>query len=320
MIFLKTPKFWQRKPNLFLRYFLKPISLIYSFFAEKNYFKPYEYKSEKSEVIAVGAVTVGGSGKTIVVKSLCEILKKHGKKIAILSRGYGRSSDSCTKVNYSSHTYKEVGDEPLLLSKSAPVFVSKNRAQSAKCAEDENYNCLILDDGLMQRYLQPSKKFIVIDNSQKFGNGEILPLGPNRLNTKTILADADAIFVLGNDSSKDVSWIDAPANTPIIFGKLQSDFSLIKKDVIAFCGIGYPEKFFNSLKGFKVIKKISFPDHSPFSDEVLKRLIESSKLFNAQLVTTEKDFMRIPEKYRAFVSFIPVTIKWENENLLNSLL
>ncbi|MDR0968703.1 MAG: tetraacyldisaccharide 4'-kinase, partial [Holosporaceae bacterium] len=142
MIFLKTPKFWSEKPNFALKVALKPISEIYSYVSTKNYFKDYKYKSAKSRVVAIGGITVGGSGKTVVVQSICEILKR--RKIAVLSRGFGRSSDEILRVDNKIHSYKEAGDEPLALSNSAPVYVGKDRSESAKLAERDGFNFLIL--------------------------------------------------------------------------------------------------------------------------------------------------------------------------------
>ena len=319
MMFFNTPKFWYKVPSFWLRISLKPISVVYSFFAEKNYRRPYKYES-KVEVIAVGALTVGGSGKTVVVKSLCELLQKVGKKVAVLSRGYGRSSEECIKVDVNKFSFQEVGDEPLLLAQDFPVFVCKDRSVSAQLAEKEGFDCLILDDGIVQKYVKPTKRIIVIDNQQKIGNGELFPLGPNRLRANLALEKATAVLILGSKIDKDISWLGIENDCPVIFGQIQSDFSSIKKSIIAFCGIGYPEKFFNSLSNFELIDKVSFPDHAPFTNEDIELLIQKAKNANAQLVTTEKDFMRIPKKYREYISYIPIKIVWENANQLLSLI
>lgn len=319
MIFFDTPKFWYKTPGFWTKVFLKPISVVYDFFARRNYKQPYKYKSNV-EVIAVGALTVGGAGKTVVVKSLCELLQKEGKKIAILSRGYGSTSDECIKVDANRFSFQQVGDEPLLLAQNFPVFVCKDRAKSAQLAEKEGFNCLILDDGIMQRYLEPTKRLIVIDDQQRIGNGELFPLGPNRLSVDIATAEASAVIILGKTVEQDRNWLKIDNALPIVRGQIQSDFSCIQKSIIAFCGIGYPEKFFNSLSNFEVVAKIAFPDHFPFSNEDIERLIQKAKHVHAQLVTTEKDLMRIPKKYRPYVHSIPIKINWENEKQLMNLL
>ena len=324
MIF-KTPKFWYKDANVILRCILYPISKIYAFFAWLNYKRGYKYKSKKSKVIAIGGITAGGSGKTIVAASLCEILKNINKKPAIISRGFGRSSKETFIVDDRIHTFKDVGDEPLLLSKYADVFVGKDRANSAKLAEKEGYDFFILDDGVTQKYLYPDVKFVVIDNSQGFGNGEMLPLGPNRLNFNIIKKDIDAAIIITSDvfenTKKNESKI--PNSIPRVLGYLEHDFSNIKlhERVFAFCGIGYPKKFFDSLyQKLDVVKTLSFPDHHPFSNDDIIDLISEAKTHNAKLVTTEKDLMRIPKRFHEFVSTVPVKIIWKDTAKLVSFL
>ena len=201
MKFFKSPEFWYKEPTFVQKLLLKPISEIYRFVSNYRYQMPYEILLSEKKIIAVGGVTTGGSGKTVVVSSICKILKERGKNVAVLSRGYGRESSCALRVDNSIHTYKDVGDEPLLLSKQFDVFVGKNRAEIADMAN--KYEYLVLDDGLSQRYLAPTKKIVVIDDEQLFGNGEMLPLGPNRLDFEKIKSDIDAVFVLGrgkNDS------------------------------------------------------------------------------------------------------------------------
>lgn len=314
MIFLKPPKFWYTRVSFTLRCILLPISRVYHFFARRNYRKNYLYHSSIPDVIAIGGITIGGSGKTVVVQSLCGILQK---KIAIVSRGYGRSSNSCVKVNPDIHSAQDVGDEPLTLSKHATVFVCADRSIAAKQAELEGFDCIILDDGIMQRYLATTKRIIVIDSTQRLGNGEILPLGPNRISPDIAMGNANAICIITNDDNRNIEWLPNPQNLPVIFAKVQYDFSQITADrIIAFCGIGHPQKFFTSLSQFNVIEEITFPDHYPFSHKHINELIKLSQIHSAQLVTTEKDYMRIPKKYRQFFSFVPIKLKWDNLKML----
>ncbi|MDR0678434.1 MAG: tetraacyldisaccharide 4'-kinase [Holosporaceae bacterium] len=309
MIFFRTPKFWYENPNILQKIFLKPIANIYSHISTKNYWKDYRYKSLKTKVIAVGGITVGGSGKTMVVQSICEKLKEKNKRVAVLSRGFGRLSEETLLVNSKIHSYKDVGDEPLLLSSSTLVYVGKDRSKSAKLAEQDGLEFLILDDGITQKFLKPDIKLIVIDEEQqRRGNNEMFPLGPNRLDFNKIKSDINGIIVLGQHPQP--HFIDD--KIPVFLGEIQFDFSQIKEKVVAFCGIGYPDKFFNSLKNIDVIKKVIFPDHYPFSEKDLSRLVAEAESQNAQLVTTEKDLMRIPLKYRSAIAILPIKIIWKN--------
>ncbi|MDR0677148.1 MAG: tetraacyldisaccharide 4'-kinase [Holosporaceae bacterium] len=310
MIFFKTPSFWYRKPNFLQKLLLKPISQLYQCISEKNYRKKYKYKS-KFRVIAIGGMTVGGSGKTPVVESICNIIKSNKQTVAVLSRGFGRSSKETLEVNNLSHSYKDVGDEALMLSRSVPVYVGKDREKSAKLAELKKFDFLILDDGLMQRSLKPDIRLVVIDAQQGLGNGELFPLGPNRLNFSLINDDIEGVIILNGNIDFMLEKI------PVFHGDFQYDFSQIKERILVFCGLGHPEKFFNALSSFSIAKKVVFPDHYPFSEEDIQKLISESKSLEATLVTTEKDLVRIPLKYQSLISTVPISIKWkENDALL----
>jgi tetraacyldisaccharide 4'-kinase len=308
MILPGTPKFWYREPNFIQKLLLQPIAGIYSYISTKNYCGDYFYKSSKARVIAIGGITVGGSGKTPVTESIARFLHSRGKKTAVLSRGFGRSSNKILKADPAIHSYKDVGDEPLLLARSVPVYVGKDRAKSAGAAEIDGAEYLILDDGLTQKYLQPDLKFVVADSRQRFGNGRMFPLGPNRLNFEKIKFDIDGIIVL---ASGDDDFFVCDEKIPTFFGRVQTDFPQNgNRNVIAFCGLGYPDKFFDALKN--CAEKIEFPDHHPFSDEDVEQLLLKAKKIDAQLVTTEKDLMRIPPKYRDKITAISVSIAWVN--------
>ena len=274
---------------------------------------PYDVSLLDRKIIAVGGVTAGGSGKTVVVSSICKILKEKGKSVAVLSRGYGRESSRTLKVDDSIHSYKEVGDEPLLLSKQFDVFVGKNRAETADMASEYEY--LVLDDGLSQRYLAPTKKIVVIDEKQLFGNGEMLPLGPNRLDFEKIKSDIDAVFVLGHGKNGSRIPFD---DVPVYFGKVVQNFEDISGRLVVFCGLGYPQKFFSAFSNFEVAKAIAFPDHYPYKENDIQDLISEAFRLGAQLVTSEKDLMRIPKQYWSQIKTVGIDVFWENS--IDSLL
>ena len=202
-MYLENPKFWnESSPNFLIKLLLSPLSRVYSKISKMNYKRPYEYVSENAKVVAVGAVTMGGSGKTVVTSAICDILNMAKKKNAVLSRGYGRKNDEILLVNPDIHTFEEVGDEPLLLARKSPVIVGKNRGEAMHFANhhfNENFDFFILDDGIMQKSLQPNIRLVVIDSRQKFGNGEVFPLGPNRIYFEDIKDDIDAVIYLRNE-------------------------------------------------------------------------------------------------------------------------
>jgi tetraacyldisaccharide 4'-kinase len=272
-----------------------------------------------AKVVAVGGVTVGGSGKSVVIASLAEILLTLQKKTAILSAGYGRSSRKVLRVDPAVHTCADVGDEPLMLAqKGIGVFVSKNRWKSARLAlQEQKYDVFLLDDGVVQKYLAPNVNLIVIDAAQGLGNGEMLPLGPLRIDFNTLKHSLNAIILLIHDKKQDYSEIKSrlPSNVPLIIGKLQQDLSPLdlRTKYLAFCGIGYPRKFFDMLnRSLFVVKEIDFPDHYPFSEKDMTQLLSEAESYGARLVTTEKDFARIPERFRELVTPVPVKILWND--------
>jgi tetraacyldisaccharide 4'-kinase len=296
---------------------LRPLSWIYSQIAEGNYRKNYTHEYNKSQVIAIGGVTMGGSGKTVVVQKVCEIL--NGEKVAVLSRGFGRKSRQTFLVNPLMHSYEDVGDEPLLLSRSVPVYVGKDRAKSAELAG--NFDFLVLDDGITQRSLLPNVKLLVVDAEQRFGNGEMFPLGPNRLNIAWLKFNIDAAIVIGGDSRLAVA-IPELDGIPLYHGTLQQDLSQLNRSrIVAFCGIGYPNKFFRSLeKHVDIVDRISFPDHYPFSTADIEKLLLLGDRLQAQIVTTEKDLVRIPRPYRDNIATVPIKLIWSNHATNLSLL
>ena len=314
----KAPEFWYKKPiNKVIYQVLHPLSRVYTFFAKRNYNKEYKYKSSQAYVVAIGGITVGGSGKTPVVASMCKVLKTVNRKAAILSRGFGRNSHETLKVDNKNHTFRDVGDEPLLLSEHADVFVGADRMKSAKMAEESGHNLLILDDGLTQRDLQPNAKIIVVDSTQGFGNGEMLPLGPNRLNFDMIKDDINGVVIIKAHENENIDELTAqiPKEIPLVIGYLEEDFSDVPENgkLVAFCGIGYPKKFFNSVKRkFNFVEKIEFPDHHPFSDEDIVDLLDEARLHDARLVTTEKDFVRIPRRFHNFISVVRIKVVWKD--------
>lgn len=373
-----NPNFWYDKPSLLLKLGLWPFSYIYSFFAHRRLRKSYEYKSS-AKVIAVGGATVGGAGKTIVAKALASLFLERNKKVVFLSRGYARQS-SDTRVVSEDDSYLDVGDEPLILSKVAPVIVGKNRAKSAKIAEKIGANIMILDDGFAQRYLKPDVNVLVVDSQQLFGNGYMLPLGPNRFDPHVLSSFVDFVIFLhsnnsgsersdqihqdhldqgfveklmeclGQDLLDDVGGLrqgeghgrmrvsetrnsqpETPADQelnrlsetlgegekaarsgggclqdhpelshfkgiPVIDAALVVSLNASKR-IVPFCGLGYPKKFFKSLSEHEIVETFTFPDHYPYTDEDIVKLINFAYENNADLVTTEKDLARIPRKY-----------------------
>jgi tetraacyldisaccharide 4'-kinase len=153
----------------------------------------------------------------------------------------------------------------------------------------------------------------------------MIPLGPNRLNFDMIRHDIDAIIIIKSRFDEDIETIKSkiPGSIPIFIGYVEQDFSHVtgKERVLAFCGIGYPQKFFSSLEEhMHVVKTADFPDHHPYSDDDIVDLVDEATIVGAKLVTTEKDLARIPKRFHDFITAIPVKMKWHNQIEIESYL
>lgn len=312
MFFLNAPKFWSKPAGSFLNLLNIPAKAIHEYFFDK----PYKTNA-KSFVIAVGGLTVGGAGKTPVALALAAVLRSLDYSSLIGLRGYGRSAEKATLVNRTEHSFKDVGDEALLMSQYAPVAVSANRIELDNIAFQNGYDCLILDDGWMQRYVRPNLKVLVIDGQQSLGNGLLFPLGPLRLGLELTVSLADLIIFLNEDRFDLLPKILAiKGSENIVRGRVKSDFSGISKNIIAFSGLGCNEKFFESLNGLNVLKTYGFPDHYPYSaDDILKILDFANKMRlktreKIDIVTTEKDYQRLSDPYRKQIKFIPIKVNF----------
>lgn len=335
MLFLKAPSFWNKTHGVFwcIWYlFLKPISLAYAFFSKMHHNKPYKHKTlNGSRVISVGGCVIGGSGKTVVVSHICGILRSKNLPSAVVMLGYGRAKNDTTVVDHQKHSYCDVGDEPFMLSKRGfDVVVGPDRYTCAKLATNKlKSKVIILDDGFSQRDLQPSINIVVIDSMQLFGNGEVFPLGPNRVDFNSIKHTIDVIIIikssthLSTDSSSDDFCVTMQLNNPsvkILTAHTQTSIDIDKSQrVFAFCGIGFPEKFFNSLQDYNVVGTQSFPDHYPYSKNDIEKIIEKSKILNASIVTTEKDHVKIPDEFKRNIIPSKLEILFNNTDLLNIL-
>jgi tetraacyldisaccharide 4'-kinase len=270
----------------------------------------------------VGNMVAGGAGKTPVALALMELIQKQNlaKAPYFLTRGYGGSE--CGPVQAAGQTSDQIGDESLLLARHAPTIVSANRAAGGKLAAAQGADLIVMDDGLQNPGIAKDLRFVVIDGTMGFGNGKLLPAGPLRAPLDKNLKSANAFVLIGDDTRNIKEML--PPRTPVFEATLQvittPDAS---KRYIAFAGIGYPEKFFNFLTQdvkLNVIENISFPDHLPYSTEDIDALKQKAKLAQAELITTEKDFMRIPAAAREDLHVLPVRLAWKEEAALAKFL
>ncbi|MBX9976917.1 MAG: tetraacyldisaccharide 4'-kinase [Alphaproteobacteria bacterium] len=315
---LKTPKFWFKQTS-FITTLLEPFSLLYAWISKMERCR-HKTQTLPKKVICVGNLTLGGSGKTPTVMALSHILKDQFFKTPhILSRGYGSQVRGIHKVNLGDHpTY--VGDEPLLLAKHAPTWVGRDRYTSGSMAIQAGADILLMDDGLQNPSIHKDLKILVVDSDQGFGNGHIFPAGPLRISLEKGMKDVDAIVLI--HETKELRALLEPFHKPIFSGFFESSLSLPPQPVIAFAGIGYPEKFKSYLiqKGFDVRAFISFPDHYAYTQKDMNVLYAKQRALGLPLITTEKDCIKLPTTVAKNIHVIAITLTIKNnENFYHFL-
>jgi tetraacyldisaccharide 4'-kinase len=314
---LSPPEFWSR-PGL-VPSLLEPAAQAYAALGAARRALATPYRAAVP-VICVGNLVVGGAGKTPAVESLARLLLARGRHPAILSRGYGGSEAGPVQVDPARHDAALVGDEPLFLSRTAPVWVARDRAAGARAAIVAGADCVVMDDGFQNAGLVKDLSLLVVDGGYGFGNGRVLPAGPLREPASQGLGRADAVVLIGEDRAGVLPRLRKPVLHAALMPRNGGDFAA--KPVIAFAGIGRPEKFFATLEsvGADLLARHAFPDHHPYSDAELRRLADAAAAIGARLVTTEKDWMRLAPAWRGRIATLAVTIAWQDEAALQTLL
>jgi len=273
-------------------------------------------------VICVGNLVVGGAGKTPIVLSLARLLKERGVKAHFLSRGYGGRLKGPHRVNKNADRAEDVGDEPLLLAGVAPTWVSLDRASGGHLAELSGAEVVLMDDGFQNFSMAKDLSILVIDSDYGFGNQRVMPAGPLRETVSRGCRRADLVVLLGGDNQDIRSKL--PSGMPVLTCHLavQKEFKGLQgKSVLAFAGIGRPEKFFSTLETLNcdVIRSISFPDHYAYTEEEIHDLQMEAESVSAVLVTTEKDKVRLPYSLQDSVEAIPIEVVWDDKKAIDSI-
>jgi tetraacyldisaccharide 4'-kinase len=293
---MKTPAFWTL-PAGPLAWAFAPLGWLYGRITAWRMARPGARAGVR--VVCIGNFTAGGAGKTPTALLAAEMAVAAGMKPFILTRGHGGRITLPTRVDAARHGAADCGDEPLLLARIAPVIVARDRAAGAAEAVARGAGLIIMDDGLQNPSLAKDFVIAVVDGATGAGNGLCLPAGPLRAPLAAQLRHVTAVLVIGPGAAGDaVAALAAAAGKPVLRGALEPDARAVAalrgKPLLAFAGIGRPEKFFATLResGLDVRVVRAFADHRAYGPDDLSRL--AAEAGGLTLVTTEKDAVRLP--------------------------
>ena len=320
---MQAPEFWRRRG--WPAWALEPAAQTYAAAGALRRALAHPVRATVP-VLCVGNLVAGGAGKTPVTLELARLLTAAGHRPHILTRGYGGALSGPVRVDPTSHDFRAVGDEALLLAAAAPTWVAHDRPAGARAAAAAGAELILMDDGLQNPSLIKDLALMVVDAGYGFGNGRVMPAGPLREPRPRGLARAQAAVLIGKDTAG--FGADLARDLPVARARLVPSGDIAQwhgRRVVAFAGIGRPQKFFDSLiaLGVELIAGIGFPDHHPYRPEEMTDLIGQAEQAGATAVTTTKDWVRLPADLRARVETLAVQLAWagpDDEALIQRLI
>ncbi|MCI4643730.1 MAG: tetraacyldisaccharide 4'-kinase [Hyphomonadaceae bacterium] len=314
---MKAPHFWShgldpksREAAPLTRALLTPLEQIYIWGVRRKLARTTPHPAPVP-VICVGNLTVGGVGKTPVVAALRDKLTSMGYRTATLSRGYGGKLVGPLRVDETQHTAVEVGDEPLMLACSGESWIGRDRPAAAEAMAASGVQVIIMDDGFQNPGLEKTFSLLAIDAAAPFGNGYCLPKGPLREPIHDGMARADALLLIGEG---ELHAGCTSTGKPILRAAITPRGPAPHAPLVAFAGIGRPRKVFDSLiaAGADLRDGVGFGDHYVYTARDMTFLRQLAREHEARLITTEKDFVRLPQAWRDGILSWPVEARFHD--------
>lgn len=317
-----APRFWGEPPGI-LANLLLPIGGAWDAAGRWREALCRPYRSPVP-VVCIGNMVAGGAGKTPVTMALASLCAARGIAAHIVTRGYGGRLGGPVRVDPAHHDASAVGDEAMLLAACAPTWVARDRAAGTRAAASAGARLVLLDDGFQNPTICKDLSLVVVEAAYGFGNGRVIPAGPLRERFARALSRADAVVLLGGEA--DVGSLERlvscgvavlHASVAPIAGERLAGASLL-----AFAGIGRPEKFFGMLRslGVDLVDARPFPDHHRYRRKEIDQLFRDAEQAHARLVTTAKDIVRVPPARRRSIEVLDIEIRWRDGAALVGLI